>query len=132
MFEKILNAEIGRKPSKVELAEIKQAVLEEKPPNDYQEFFNEINNNIYCFIESEKAKVRNFDEEDAKQKIAEEVVNEHIKTREEKNSEIERLKKKYSDILERAITEVTNSGSDDAYKILLVLGRIRQEMNVVQ
>lgn len=124
MFEDILNKDIGLK-RKDDLKKIKEQVLGSiEPSDDIKSFANTIASLICDFVEKEKNKIISKEVEDAKTNQLES----DIMIRDE---EIKILKNNYKKVLDKAIDEVTKSSSDDAYKVLMVLGRIKTEFEAI-
>lgn len=112
MFENILDK---KKP---DLSELKKIVIGEKELN-ISELLKKVENEIKLFIEAEKFLL---------------LERQRIETEQEnliKINELKNQKKKYMGIIEKAILEIQKSSSDDAYKVLLVLGKIKEEFEAV-
>jgi hypothetical protein len=125
LFENILNADVGLK-RKEDLKQIKQQVLgKAEPSDDVKSFSNTIASLVCDFVEKENLKAIGNEIDKAKQTQLES----DIMIRDEM---MKNLRSNYTKILDKAIDEVTKSSSDDAYKVLMVLGRIKTEFESIR
>lgn len=118
MFEEILNRELGKRPDAKELAEIKKlvdGVIPAETSNFSQGVLRMINN----YIEMEK--------NDLARKMEAQRESE-IKT---KNQEIIEIKNKFIKVISNKVDEINKTSSEDAHKILPVLGEMLREFEKI-
>ena len=130
MFGDILNMDLGKKPDKKELQEIKQAVLgntSQETANFSQGVLRTINN----YIETEKAFFLKNTKESHEAEIEKARLDQHEIDEKIRFNETELLRKKHYNVVEKIIDEINKTSSEDAHKILPVLGEIKREFEKI-
>lgn len=118
MFGDILNRELGKKPDNKELQEIKKLVVGEVP-SETANFSQGIIRTINNYIETEKREIASRMEAQRETEIK------------AKNQEIKEIKAKFVKVIENKVDEINKTSSEDAHKILPVLGEMLREFEKI-
>jgi hypothetical protein len=118
MFEEILNRNLGKRPDNKELAEIKK-MIDGVIPAETSNFSQGIVRMIDNYIELEK------------NEITRKMEAKHESEIKIKLQEIADIKKKFAKVIENKVEEINKTSSEDAHKILPVLGEMLREFEKI-